>query len=110
MMIALLFKLLIGHALADFVLQTDCMTKSKSWHSKPPGPNGQKTVPCWFYWMGAHGLIHGGVVWYVTGSMALGALEVVLHCAIDALKCANRTNPHVDQALHLVCRIGYVVL
>jgi hypothetical protein len=60
--------------------------------------------------LSAHGLIHGGVVFIVTGSSVLGVTEVVLHSVIDFLKCENKTNPHTDQFLHILCKIFYVIL
>ena len=52
----LFFQLVIGHALADFVLQTDTMAQAKDRHSdfgKSLGDN----FPPWYYWLGAHALI-----------------------------------------------------
>lgn len=73
-------------------------------------PNGQKFVNCWFYWMSAHALIHGGVIilifpdfWY------LGVIEMIVHFIIDFMKCQNKLNPHQDQFLHLLFRIMYLV-
>ena len=109
-MLELLFKLLIGHALADFALQSDVMAKGKNRHNKPSYiPDGQAYTPCWPYWLLAHGSISGGVVYYITGSILFGLIETGAHCVIDFMKCENITNPHIDQFLHLICRITYLV-
>jgi hypothetical protein len=107
----MLLKLLIGHALADMVLQPAEMAKGKNRHKKPDYiPEGQKFCACWPYWLSAHALTHGAAVWIATGSMMLCVFEIVVHWIIDFLKCENITNPHVDQALHVLCKVIYVVL
>ena len=107
----LLFKLLIGHALADYPLQGDATAKGKNRHNPPHGiPPGQKLVAVWWHYMTAHALIHAGAVWIVTGSMWFALAEFVLHWCIDFAKCENWTNPHADQALHVACKVAYVLL
>ena len=109
-MVELFFKLLIAHALADFSLQTDSMAKGKNRNKKPDYiPEGQKFVPCWPYWLSAHALISGGAVYLVTNSLFIGMFETVAHWLIDFAKCENLTTPDQDQALHIICRIGYVI-
>ena len=110
-MIEILFRLLIAHALCDFSLQSDAMVKGKNRNRLPDYvPQGQKYVACWPYWLSAHALICGGGVWWATGVMWLGLIEVVLHWLIDFAKCENWTNPTDDQAAHLGCRIYYLVI
>ena len=112
-MIEIFFKLMIGHALADFALQSDAMAKGKNRNRKPdPGliPPGQKYMPCWYHWLTAHALIHAGMVWIATGLVWLALLELVYHWLIDFAKCENWTNPNQDQALHILCKVGYVVM
>ncbi len=102
----LFFQLLIGHALADFVLQSDTMARAKNRHSDfatNAGPN----FPSWQYWIGAHALVHGGSVYLFTGSAILGLIEVVLHSAIDCAKCEHWIGFHQDQALHVICKVAY---
>jgi hypothetical protein len=107
----LLFKLLIGHALADYPLQGDAMAKGKNRHNPPYGiPTGQKPVAVWSHYLTAHALIHAGFVWALTGDVWLGLAEFALHWFIDFIKCENITNPHQDQALHIACKVAYVVL
>lgn len=107
----LFFKLLIGHALADYPLQGDAMAKGKNRHNPPYGiPPGQKPVAVWTHYLTAHALIHGGFVWAITGSPALGLVECVLHWIIDFAKCENWTNPHQDQFLHIACKAVYACI
>ena len=91
------FLLLCGHALCDYSLQNDTMAKCKDHITNPM----EKHVP-WYYWLGAHSLIHGGMVTLITGSTVLGLFEAVTHAGFDYMKCDGATNIHQDQALHLI--------
>jgi len=104
--VALLFALLVAHALFDFPLQGDATAINKN-----PDANTslQKAVP-WYYWMASHALLHGGGVALVTGSVVLGMLETVCHFLIDLGKCKNLYTIHLDQALHLLCKVIWVAL
>ena len=105
-MIELFVKLLMGHALSDFALQSDVMAKGKNRNRKPDYiPEGQKAQPAWIYWLTAHGLIHGMAVWLITGSIWIGVAETVCHAAIDFGKCDNHYGIHLDQAMHVGCKI-----
>ena len=109
-MLTKLFLLLCGHALADFALQPELMAQGKNRNKKPTNiPEGQKYVPCWHYWLSAHALISGGVVYMVTGQLHWGVFEVVAHWVIDFIKCDNITNPNQDQAMHFACRLLYLI-
>ncbi len=103
---ALLFQLIVGHALSDFALQRQVMAIAKSRHADIHNTSG-KGFPPWYYWLLAHALIHGGAVYLVTGSAVLGAIETLLHSIIDFSKCENWINFHQDQALHLICKLAY---
>lgn len=107
----LLFALLIGHALADYPLQGDAIAKGKNRHNPPYGiPTGQKPCAVWWHYLTDHSLIHSDFVWLLTGYVAFAIAELVLHWWIDFAKCENRTNPHEDQALHVCCKISYVII
>lgn len=97
----LCFLLLAAHALCDFPLQGEAVAINKN-----PNANTalQKVVP-WYYWNLSHALTHGGAVALITGSPSLGLLETVAHFTIDYYKSMARYNIHVDQLLHLVCKI-----
>ncbi|MGV8959873.1 MAG: DUF3307 domain-containing protein [Stenotrophomonas sp.] len=97
-----LFALLIfGHALADYPLQGQFLARAKNRLSPVPG------VP-WYQALGAHAVIHGGMVGVITGSLLLGALECAAHALIDDFKCARRIGFNVDQALHVGCKLLWV--
>jgi hypothetical protein len=100
------FWLLVGHALADFPLQAGPMAMEKCRRSPS---DLQKAVP-WYYWLTAHALIHGGAVALVTGSLVFGILETVVHWLIDFGKCEGWFGVHVDQALHVGCKVVWCVL
>lgn len=99
-----LFLLFVGHALADFALQSSDMAKGKNRNRRTEPPPGARYQPTWYYWLSAHGLIHGGMVYLVTGSVLLGALETLAHMAIDFGKCENWYGIHTDQGLHIACK------
>jgi len=100
------FWLLVGHAVADFPLQAGPMATEKCRRSTTPL---QTSVP-WYYWLSAHAVIHGGAVAWITGSLTLGLLETVVHWVIDFGKCENWFGIHVDQALHVGCKVLWCVL
>jgi len=103
----LFFQFLVGHALGDFVLQRQVMATAKSRHAEIYRTAG-KGFPDWYYWLGAHALVHGGAVFLISGSLLLGVVETVLHAAIDFSKCEHWIGLHIDQILHLLCKAGYV--
>jgi len=108
--LTLLFKLLIGHAVCDFALQSEQMARGKSRHYRPPLPpgidEGRRQV-VWPYWLGAHALIHAGAVWLLTGDPVLGVLEAMCHWLIDYAKCDGLTGIHTDQFLHVACKVAW---
>lgn len=106
----LLFALIIGHAFADFVFQSDTMAKGKNRHRKTEPPPGVVYQPTWGYWITAHALVHGGVVWILTGSVWLCLGEVIMHALIDFGKCENWYGVHRDQAMHILCKVAWVFL
>ena len=105
----LFFALLIGHMVADYALQTEFLAVGKN-HRRPkplPGVFGE-TRGVWVHCLTAHSLIHGGAVWILTGSMLLALIETVLHWVIDFVKSEGLSNLHMDQFLHILCKVGYV--
>jgi hypothetical protein len=103
---SMFFYMLVGHALADFPLQSGPIAIEKCRHSTT---ELQKQVP-WYYWLSAHALVHGGAVAVITGSAGYGLLETVVHWIIDFAKCEGWTNIHLDQALHVVCKAVWCAL
>lgn len=107
----LIFKLLVGHAIADFALQSRDMNEKKNRNSVPNDiAPGKAVAVIWPYWMTAHSLIHGGTVYIATGSLLFGTIETVLHWVIDFAKCEKWTNSHQDQLLHIICKGAYAYL
>ena len=100
------FQLLIGHAAADFWMQSDALAQMKN-RNRPNTrvPPGQKPQVMWPYALTAHALLHGGVVWAITGSVWLGVAETVAHWLIDFGKCENWYGIHADQTAHVVCKV-----
>ena len=105
-LLRLFWGMLVGHALADYALQSESMAREKNRHSTTPL---QASVP-WFYWLTAHALIHGGAVGLVTGSVWFGLAETIAHWFIDLIKCEGWTNIHQDQALHIGCKGAWAAL
>jgi hypothetical protein len=105
----MLFFLLAGHALMDFALQSDAMAVCKCRRTDNPL---QKSVP-WYYWLTAHCLLHGAAVGVVlhwtTGNwdlaVAFALIETVVHWFIDLGKCEKYYSIHVDQGLHIACKV-----
>jgi len=105
---AMLFALIIGHALADYPLQGKFLAIRKNRHIKPLDYGGDVPSNIWVYCLSAHSLVHAGAVWVVAGSALLGFVEFVLHWWIDFAKCEKWTNFHQDQGLHLLSKLAYV--
>lgn len=105
----LLFFLLAGHALMDYSLQNETMATCKCRSGDHPVA---KSVP-WYYWLTAHAVLHGAAVgvvvrwtgfgWDVATGLALA--ETVAHWFIDYGKCQKWYGIHLDQALHVGCKL-----
>ncbi len=106
------FALLIGHVLADYPLQGSFLSVAKNRHADLTRLFGGEAPPrgLWIHALTAHSLVHAGVVWLITGSLALGMVELVLHWAIDFSKCERWTNFTSDQLLHVACKVGYAAV
>jgi hypothetical protein len=100
--VILFLRLAVGHFLCDYPLQGDFLAQAKN--HKRPIPN----VP-FYQALLAHAAIQGGAVWFLTGSIAFGAVEFVLHAVIDYLKNEGTINYNQDQALHLACKAIYSI-
>lgn len=103
----LFFQLLVGHVVADFVLQSEAMGRGKNRHSDIHH-NRSSNFPNWHYWLGAHALMHGGMVYLITNSLFLGLIETATHCLIDFSKCEGKIGLNTDQALHIGLKVAYV--
>lgn len=108
--LSLLFALVIGHALCDFPLQGQFLAAGKNRNTKMPDPEGDPFPGnLWAYCLTAHALIHAGMVWVITGSPLFALIELVCHWLIDFGKCEKWTNFAGDQALHILCKIGFAL-
>ena len=102
----LFFLLCVSHALCDFAFQNDYITRQKR-RILADGTHNDH----WGWVLGAHALIHGGGVYFVTGHMLLPAvLETVCHAAIDFHKCEGRLTYNQDQTLHILCKAFWVFI
>ena len=108
-MMGLFFQFLVGHALGDYVFQRDIMATAKCRRSKI-FETASPEFPRWYYWLGAHALVHGGLVYIISGSWVLGMVETVLHFSIDYIKCERWISLNVDQLLHILCKLAYVYI
>ncbi len=107
-MLELLFLLIAGHAICDFVLQSDAMATGKNHRLKEQMRERHgSSFPAWPYWLTSHAITHGAAVFLITGNLALGLIETALHAVIDYTKCAGRISLLTDQVLHGVCKVGY---
>lgn len=96
----MLILLLAAHALCDYPLQGDFLSKAKNRLVPIPG------VP-WWQALGAHSLIHGGAVALITGIWWLAIVEAVAHWIIDDAKCRGKISFNVDQVLHFECKLAW---
>ena len=101
--LTLLFLLLAGHALGDYAFQSDFLAEAKNRHTEIGRAHWVAALP-------AHALIHGALVFAVTGSVTLGLAETVAHGVIDWCKIEGRIGFYLDQSLHVLCKLLWLVL
>lgn len=101
-----LFLLIAAHAAIDYSLQGDVVAINKNPNANTPL---QKHVP-WYYWLASHALMHGGAVALITSSAGLGMAETAAHFAIDYGKCLGKYSIHIDQLLHMVCKLVWLLV
>jgi threonine/homoserine efflux transporter RhtA len=70
---------------------------------------GRDHTLSWKWWLTTHAGIHGFFVAVITGFVWLGLAEWGVHILIDYGKCRHRYRLGVDQLLHLVCKICWVL-
>lgn len=95
--------LLAGHALADYPLQGDFLSKAKNRTAPIPG------VP-WPQALGAHVVIHGAFVAIITGLPWLFFAEAIIHWFTDDAKCRGKLTFNQDQAIHLACKAAWLII
>ena len=101
------FKLLFAHCLADWsCLQPERMAKYKS--RKEPTPCGAKNI-WWPYWLTAHSIIYGGVLWFAYQNIVFAVSVAIAHWIIDFLKCEGKIDIHQDQVAHALFVLGFII-
>lgn len=98
--IMMLIALVAAHALADYPLQGDFLSKAKNRTAPIPG------VP-WWQALGAHVAIHGAFVAFITGIWWLFFAEAAIHWLTDDAKCRGKISFSHDQAIHLICKLAW---
>jgi hypothetical protein len=101
----MLVWLFAAHALCDYPLQGD-------WLSKAKNPN-LELVPgerIWPLALTSHALIQAAAVQLITGSWLLATIEFAAHWAIDYAKCMKHFGYNADQVLHLATKIVLVAI
>jgi hypothetical protein len=98
-----LFLLVAAHALCDYPLQGPFLSEAKN-------RNTALGKLFWPHALFAHSMIHGGAVLLLTGSLALAALEVIIHAGTDWLKCEGRITLNADQAVHILCKLLWAAI
>ena len=101
----LLAYMLAAHALCDYPLQGDWLSKAKN-----PSLDLVPSETIWPLALTSHALIHAAAVQIVTGSWTLGLIEFLAHWAIDYSKCRKVFGYNTDQWLHIGCKVLYAGL
>lgn len=99
----MLLYLFGAHALCDYPLQGEFLSKGKNHLDGIPG------VP-WYQCMIAHCLIHACAVALITQNWRLGMLEFFVHFVIDFVKCEGAISFDGDQALHYFFKIVWWIV
>jgi len=115
----LLVYMLAAHALCDYPLQGDWLSKAKN-PTLIFDPNAGLRKPAegdrysreyleriWPLALTSHALIQAAAVQLVTGSWLLGGVEFILHWIIDFTKCKGGFGYNTDQLLHVLCKLIY---
>lgn len=95
----LILALIFSHYLCDYALQGDFIAKFKA----------RGSCDFWFHVLTAHASIHALAVLLLTHRPALALMELVAHWTIDFSKCEKKISLNTDQALHLFCKVIYVI-
>lgn len=100
----LILLLFAAHALCDYPLQGEFLSKGKNRHKSP------YLAWCPWYWcMTAHCLIHAGAVLLITNSVWLGLTEFAVHFITDFSKCEDWIGMDADQTIHLGVKILWML-
>ncbi|WP_439399855.1 DUF3307 domain-containing protein [Bradyrhizobium sp. PMVTL-01] len=105
LLLELLAFMWIAHAICDYPLQGDWLSKAKN-----PTLTLVPGEQIWPLALLSHAAIHAGAVRLITGSWLLACFEFVAHTCIDYSKCRNCIGYNFDQALHLACKLLWIAL
>lgn len=100
-MIIMLAYLIAAHAVCEYPLQGDFLSKAKN-----------RLVPeaWWPLHLAYHALIHAVAVYIITGVFWFLIAEFALHAATDYSKNRRYITFNQDQFIHIVCKVGYVAI
>jgi hypothetical protein len=98
----MLALLILAHLLGDYALQGDFMAKAKNHKAPIPG------IP-WQTILVSHAAMHSLAVYLITGSIVCAMFEQFAHTLTDYYKSDGKISFNADQAIHILCKIGYVV-
>jgi len=99
----MLLLLFAGHALCDYPLQGPFLSEAKNQVKPILG------IP-WYQALGAHALIHAGMVYLITGVYTFAVCEFAIHFWTDYAKSAKRITFNQDQAIHYGCKVAWAIL
>ena len=100
-----LLWMLIGHALCDYPLQGDWLSKAKN-QTLQLVEGEDISVGA----MICHAGIHAGAVKLATGSWILAMFEFGTHGLIDLGKCEGNYGYNTDQMMHVACKVAWWLL
>lgn len=101
----MLVYMLAAHALCDYALQGDWLSKAKN-----PTLDLVPGERIWPLALASHAIIQAVAVQIITGSWLICVIEFVAHFVIDFSKCSGRFGYNVDQYLHIGCKIAYAAM
>lgn len=117
-----LIYLLAAHAVCDYPLQGDWLSKAKNptlifdpkFGLRQPIKDDRYSPlmleRIWPLALLSHALIHAAAVLLITGSIWLFLAELVAHTLIDYAKCKGAFGYNVDQYLHILCKLAWVAV
>jgi hypothetical protein len=97
-MLMLAMMLLGAHWVCDYPLQGQFLSDAKA------------KGPLRAYHLIAHAGIQGAAVALVTANVWLGLAEWAAHTVIDELKVRGKTTFAQDQALHIACKVLWLIV
>jgi len=95
----------MAHTVTDVALQTQWMSEHKR-----PGYCIRDSWTEFAYPLASHSVINGAGVAFVTGSVWLGVLEIIIHSVSDLLKSIDAISENKDVLIHIMSKVVYVIL